>query len=224
MAEPGNPSAGRPAVNAPDSFPPPPSGKPLAVAILAAGESRRMGTPKALLPYRGMTFLEHLMEVSCHPRVGFTRIVVGAHANEIRQKIRADGTSIVMNEEWRLGQLSSIHTAIRSLPAGETGGLLLCPVDHPIISAALISRLIKQFDSSGKEIVLPTYRGRRGHPVIFAAALYGELLAASPDVGARQVVWAHAADVCEMETGDEGVILNLNDSETLRKAMGSRCD
>lgn len=191
---------------------------PLAVAILAAGESRRMGTPKALLPYRGKTFVEHLLEVTRHPRAGVLRVVVGAHADEISAKLADQSESIVVNRDWQQGQLSSIQAAIRSLPAVATGGLLLCPVDHPIISAALVDRLIHEFDSSGRKIVLPVYRGRRGHPLIFHAALYDELLTASPGVGARQVVWAHAAEVSELVTEEEGVILNLNDPETLRNA------
>jgi molybdenum cofactor cytidylyltransferase len=194
---------------------------PLAVAILAGGESRRMGSPKALLPYRKKTFLEHLIEVTRHARVGVTKIVVGAHAQEIAASLPSWGHSIVVNENWQEGQLSSIQAAIRSLQPSETGGLMLCPVDHPMISAELVARLVEEFDSTGKLIVLPTYRGRRGHPVIFGAALYDELLSASPEVGARQVVWGHAADVAELTTEEEGVVLNINDPETLKRALES---
>lgn len=192
----------------------------LAAAILAAGESRRMGTPKALLPYHGKTFVEHLIEVTRHPRIGLTRVVLGAQADEIRAKVRADPASIVVNGDWQQGQLSSIQAAVRSLPES-TEGLLLCPVDHPLISAALVAQLIEQFDGSGKAIVLPTFHGRRGHPVIFRASLYPELLAASPAVGARQVVWAHASDVLEVPTEEEGVIINLNDPAALERALGN---
>jgi molybdenum cofactor cytidylyltransferase len=127
--------------------------------------------------------------------------------------------SIVVNPDWRMGQLSSIHAAIRSLSNEKTDGLILCPVDHPLISANLVARLIGAFDSCGKQIILPAYRGRRGHPVIFRAALYEELLAASPEIGARQVVWMHAKDVEEVPTEEEAVILNLNDFETLHQAI-----
>jgi CTP:molybdopterin cytidylyltransferase MocA len=191
----------------------------LAAAILSAGESRRMGSPKALLPYRGATFLEHLVKVTQHPRVGITRIVLGAGAEAIRDKLGLDKSSIVVNNEWKQGQLSSIQAALRSLPPGETEGLILCPVDHPVVSAQLVSRLIEEFDVSGCAVVLPTYQGRRGHPLIFRATLYDELLAASPDVGARQVVWNHAQEVREVSTEEEGVVLNLNDPESLRKAL-----
>jgi molybdenum cofactor cytidylyltransferase len=193
--------------------------KPLAVAILSAGESRRMGTPKALIPYRGTTFAGHLLEVAKHPRVGIVRVVLGAGAEEIQERLQLSAASVVLNPDWPKGQLSSIRAAIRSLPKNDTAGLMLCPVDHPLVSAELVARLIGVFDSSGKSIVLPAYRGRRGHPVIFRAPLYDELLAASPEVGARQVVWAHQADVVEVPTEEEGVILNLNDPETLKRAL-----
>ena len=190
----------------------------LAAAILAAGESRRMGQPKALVPFQGSTFVEHLIAVTRHTRLGITRVVLGAGAEGIRVQLKIDPTWIVVNANWPKGQLSSIHAAIRSLPAGATEGILVCPVDHPLVSADLVGRLIAAFDRGGKLIVLPRYNGRRGHPVIFRAELYQELLAAAADVGARQVVWNHAGDVMEVETEEEGVILNLNDAESLRKA------
>jgi len=202
----------------------------LAAVILAAGESRRMSTAKALLPYRDRTFLEHLRDVSRHPRVGVTRIVLGAQAEEIQKKLSLDPSTVVFNPEWQRGQLSSIQAAVRSLPAEASAkaarppegldGMLLLLVDHPLITAALVALLVDKFYQSGKLIVVPSYRGRRGHPVIFSSRLFPELLAAPPNVGARAVVWAHAADLVEVPTEEEGVVLNLNDPETLQRLVG----
>jgi molybdenum cofactor cytidylyltransferase len=192
----------------------------LAAVILAAGESRRMGSPKALVAFRGISFVQHLVNATRHARIGVRRVVLGAGATEIRSQLGIDPEMIVENPDWEQGQLSSIQAGIRSLPDG-TEGMVLCPVDHPLVSANLISTLVHQFDASGKLIVVPAFRGQRGHPVLFRASLYGELLAAPLDVGARHVVWAHQHDIDEVPTEEEGVVLNLNDPEALKKATSS---
>ncbi len=195
----------------------------LAAVILSGGASQRMGSPKALLPYQGRPFLEHLLEITKHPKIGARRVVLGAHAEPIADAVHLAPEEVVINEDWEKGQLSSLHAAIRSLPAG-TDGLILCLIDHPLISATLIDDLIAQFYSmettTQRKIVLPVFRGQRGHPVIFSAALYGELLAAPLDKGARAVVWAHAGEITEMPTAEQGCVLNLNDPETLQRATG----
>ncbi len=191
----------------------------LAAVILSGGSSSRMGSPKALLPYQGRPFLEHLLEVTVHPQIGERRVVLGAHAESIAKSIDLSADEIVINDEWERGQLSSIHAAIRSLPAG-TDGLLICLIDHPLISVDLVNELIEQFYVTHANIVLPVYEGRRGHPVIFPASLYDELLQAPMEKGARAVVWAHAEEVLEVPTNEEGCVLNLNDPETLQRATG----
>jgi molybdenum cofactor cytidylyltransferase len=223
----------------------------LAAVILSAGESSRMGSPKALVPFRGRTFLGHLLEViraskdepvaqkpvaqssssrvensRTDQRIGVTRVVLGAGAEEIRARLGLDPASVVINADWRSGQLSSIQAAIRSLspaavgaePGEDADGVMLFLVDHPLVSSQLVSALIRRFYESGKAIVLPTFQGHRGHPVIFARRLFAELLAADLTKGAREVVWAHADDVLETPTEEEGVVMNLNDPEALRRA------
>ena len=192
----------------------------LAAVILSAGASSRMGRPKALLPYREGTFLEHLIEVTRHPRIGATRVVLGAGAEVIQAVAKLDPSVVVLNPDWEQGQLSSIRAGLRSLEGIDTDGIVLCPVDHPLVSEPLVSELIERFYEDKKAIVLPTYKGRRGHPVIFSAALYGELLAAPADKGARAVVWAHPSDVLEVPTDEEGVVLNINDPDMLKRAIG----
>ena len=192
----------------------------LAAVILSGGASSRMGSPKALLAYQGRPFLEHLLDVTVHPKIGVRRVVLGAHAEPIAKSIALAGDEIVINDDWESGQLSSIQSAIRSLPDG-TDGLLLCLIDHPLISKTLVNELIEQYYTTPAKIVLPVYEARRGHPVIFPATLYEELLQAPADKGARAVVWAHSpADVLELPTNEEGCVLNLNDPATMHRATG----
>lgn len=191
----------------------------LAAVILSGGASQRMGSPKALLPYQGRPFLEHLLEVTKHPKIGVRRVVLGAHAESIARAVKLVADEIIINENWESGQLSSIQAAIRSFRAG-TDGLILCLIDHPLISTVLVNDLIEQFYQTGMKIILPVFEGKRGHPVIFSAALYDELLRAPADKGARAVVWAHANDVAAVPTTEQGCVLNLNNPDALQHAMG----
>jgi molybdenum cofactor cytidylyltransferase len=188
----------------------------LAAVILSGGASRRMGSPKALVPYQGRPFLEHLLTVTTHPAIGVRRVVLGPDAEEITGSVALAPDEIVINQNWEEGQLSSIHAALKTLPSG-TEGMLLWPVDHPLVSAVLVASLLDAFLTTRAPVVVPLFEGRRGHPVIFSAKVYDELLHAPMDKGARAVVWAHKSEVYDVPTTEEGCVLNLNDPNALSK-------
>ncbi|MFQ5926476.1 MAG: NTP transferase domain-containing protein [Terriglobia bacterium] len=195
----------------------------IAGIILAAGESARMGQDKALLTlssaegWGATTFLEHLLRQVKDSNVGLVRVVLGANADAVQKKIPFGAAEVVVNPNWQQGQLSSLIAALDSLPRGMTEAALVCLVDHPAISSALIRTLIDNFQQSGKLIIIPTFGGRRGHPVIFSAKLFDELRRAPRDVGARAVVRNHPGDILEVPTEEEGVVLNINDPEAYEK-------
>ena len=195
----------------------------LAAVILSAGQSSRMGTPKALAEFRGKTFLARILEATRQPEIAAARVVLGADHAKLRRALALPADVVVVNRNWQRGQLSSIQAALRALTADRVAsesidGILLWPVDVPLVSSALVGALIAVFYASRRLVVVPAFHGRRGHPVIFASSLFPELLAAPADQGARAVVWAHSSELAEVPTEEEGVVLNLNDPETLRRA------
>lgn len=191
----------------------------IAGIILAAGASTRMGEDKALLAWKDKTFLEHLLAALRNSRVGLVRVVLGANAEEVRKQIQFGTPEVVVNRDWQKGQLSSLLAALDSLPRGMVEGAVVCLVDHPCVSSRLIQTLLEGFQQSGKPIVIPTYQGRRGHPVVFSATLFDELRAAPMEVGARHVVRQHAGDILEVATEEEGVVLNINDRAAYEKIL-----
>ena len=198
----------------------------IAGIILAAGESSRMGRDKALLPLGRETFLERLIEI-LRGEVSPLLVVLGHHAEEIVARIsrpagpaRPDDFQIVRNPDYKLGQLSSLQAALRSLQGQSVAGALVCLVDHPAITTAVVRAVLERFRTRQPEIIIPTCRGRRGHPVFFSAKLFPELLDAPLDQGARVVVRRHAAAVELVETGEEGILLDVDrpdDYELLRE-------
>ena len=191
----------------------------IVAVILSAGESSRMGRPKALLPIDGVRFIEKIVTSLQATRVGQIIAVLGHNAEEMRQKISDLPVSIVINSNYKQGQLSSLVAAIRSIQSSKNSvdGMLVHLVDHPYITAQLVDAMIERFYETKKLIVVPRYRGRRGHPVIFSSALFAEMLAAPVDQGAKAVVHAHRDETLEIDTGDQGVTIDIDTPDEYRE-------
>lgn len=196
----------------------------IAAIVLTAGESSRMGSPKALLSFEGKPFIERIVTVLKASKVGKIVVVLGFHAEEIKPRIRQLPVSIVVNRDYAKGQLSSMIAAIQSLEAEQAGekvdGALIHLVDHPFLNRSLIDEMIDVFYESKKLIVVPRYKGRRGHPVLFAQRLFPELLSAPLDQGAKVVVHSHRDETLEIDTEDEGVVIDIDTPEEYRKRLG----
>ena len=186
--------------------------------VLSAGESSRMGRPKALLPIQGQKFIERIIRVIGQSRVGRTIVVLGHQADQLRGQIEHLPVEVVINPDYRSGQLSSLQAAIRHISNDDRcDGMLVHLVDHPFIDAALVDALIESFFETKKMIVVPRYKGKRGHPVIFSRELFGELLNAPLDQGAKAVVNAHRQETLEIEWQDEGITLDIDTPELYRQ-------
>lgn len=186
--------------------------------VLSAGESSRMGRPKALLPIEGQRFIERIIRVLDLSRVGRTIVVLGHHAEQLRGQIEHLPVEIVINPGYQSGQLSSLQAAIRHIERDDRcAGMLVHLVDHPFIDVALVDKLIDGFFETKKLIVVPRYKEKRGHPVIFSRGLFRELLDAPVDQGAKAVVNAHRQDTLEIDWQDEGIILDIDTPELYRQ-------
>jgi molybdenum cofactor cytidylyltransferase len=94
---------------------------------------------------------------------------------------------------------------------------MICPIDRPLISPELIKKLIEAYSKSLPPIVIPIFDAKRGHPIIFSSSLFPEVLRAPYDIGARAVVWAHHNEVIEVQTKEEGILLNIDTPELYEK-------
>src|SRR5262245_23006990 len=190
----------------------------IAAVILSAGESSRMGRPKALLPIDGETFIEKIVATLKNTTVGKIIVILGHNADEMKRRMAHLSVELLINPDYKLGQLSSLQVAVRRLEKDpDCAGMLVHLVDHPYIDAKLTEAMIERFSTSGKLIVVPRHKGKRGHPVIFSRKLFGELLAAPMDQGAKAVVNAHRSDTLEIETENEGITVDVDTPELYRQ-------
>ncbi len=183
--------------------------------ILAAGESRRMGSPKALLDYRGATFLETLIDLfaeRCRPVI----VTLGAGAEEIRARTARDA-QFVVNADYARGQITSMQCGLRAAPP-EAEGVLFTLVDHPAISRNTIEALLDP--APGAVLRVPRYRGRRGHPIWFARELAADFLALPESGAARDVVRVHAGRTAFLDLDDPGIVADIDDPAAYRDLAG----
>jgi molybdenum cofactor cytidylyltransferase len=172
--------------------------------ILAAGESRRMGRPKALLPFRGGTFVSGIaaaMAQRCSPVIA----VFGFDAQRVMRSAPA-GVVAVENPEYRLGMLTSLQAGLRAVPAANDA-VLFTLVDHPVISVATVDALL----ASGAPIAIPRFENRRGHPVLIRREIVREFLAEPTASKVRDVIDRHAREIDYIEVSDPGISDDIDD-------------
>lgn len=176
--------------------------------ILAAGESSRMGRDKALLPYQGATFLNHLIALFL-PRAEPLIVVLGHHALEISATLPSSaGLQIVVNENYRRGMLTSLQAGLRAAP--QAPAILFTLVDHPAVSPETIDQLIEQFLRHNPAVAIPRYNNRRGHPVLLSRAVAKEILALPVESSAKEVIRSHASETHFVDVNDEGILRDID--------------
>lgn len=183
--------------------------------VLSAGDSSRMGRPKALLPIgrNGESFLQRIARVLREGGVEEVIVVLGRDADLIRAAlpVAPHEMRLIENKNHEQGQLSSLLTGLGAADRPGVRAVLVAPVDVPLISPETVQTLLNAYHrADGAPIVRPTKQGRHGHPVIFDRVLFQELRHADPAQGARSVVHAHRADVLDVEVADEGSFIDID--------------
>jgi molybdenum cofactor cytidylyltransferase len=172
-----------------------------------------MGRDKALLSYRGRTFLDTIVSAVRGAAITRIAVVLGHHAAEIQSGSKLHDVEIVINSGYKLGQTSSLQAGLRVLNSPEVEAVILCLVDHPAVSGNVIRGLIKDYEQFRAPVVIPAFQGRRGHPVLIARSLFPELLALPNDQGADTVVRKYCEATRLIETGDSAVLLDVDTRE-----------
>jgi molybdenum cofactor cytidylyltransferase len=186
----------------------------IAGIILAAGESSRMGADKPLLMYRGRTFLENILSALCEAGIQRVVVVLGHNAELIQQDIDLSSVEVVVNQDYHLGQTSSLQAGLRVLAKNEPDGVVLCLVDYPAMSADTVQKLNQYFKSTGKPLIVPQLQGKHGHPVLLGRELFSQLLALGPDEGADTVIHQYRDRTEFVEVTDPGVLIDVDDPES----------
>lgn len=183
--------------------------------ILAAGESKRMGSPKALLEFQGETFLDRMTRVFsefCSPVV----VVVGSQADEIRSAVRRPERAVFAeNANYQLGQLSSMQCGLLTMPEA-IEGVLFTLVDHPNVQPSTIAALVEE---PRPVLAIPRWQGRRGHPIYFSARLIGEFLSIPPDSQAKVVIARHMDRARWVDVDDPGILNDVDDPAAYRRLI-----
>jgi molybdenum cofactor cytidylyltransferase len=189
----------------------------ISAVILSAGLSARFGSPKALADFQGEKVITRLQRLLIAAEVSEVIVVLGASADEIRPFILdVPQIRMVVNQQYQLGQTSSFQAALRALKSS-TAGILLLPVDYPMIKGETIAGLLARFRQVPHKILVPAYEGRKGHPPIYPSLLAEEFLSLPPSMGINTVNHRHQDATELFPCDDPGVIRSFNTKAELTR-------
>ncbi len=185
----------------------------ISAIVLAAGESKRMGKLKQLMPLGDSTIVEQTIDNLLNSKVNEVIIVLGHKAEEVMKAIVARPVKVIVNPFYQQGMGTSIVTGL-NLVSDEAQAVMLALGDQPFVDSQTINKLVDEFNSHNKGIAIPVYQSRRGRPVIFAIGYKNELLALKGDIGGREIIDRHPDDVLEVAVNCEGVCVDIDTEES----------
>jgi molybdenum cofactor cytidylyltransferase len=194
----------------------------IAALVLAAGQSRRMGRNKLLLPVDGTPMVVRAVD-ALHASAATEIVVVTGHqADDVRRVLGNRSVAFVHNPDFAQGLSTSLKAGLAALPE-DADGALVCLGDMPLVGPTHLDKLIAAFNPvEGRLICVPTHDGQRGNPVLWARKFFAEMAALSGDVGARGLLERHADAVCEVAMPDGAVLLDVDTPAALDALATSR--
>jgi len=186
--------------------------------ILAAGGSVRMGARKMLLPYRGMTIIEKVIEIVLKAGIDRIIVVTGSGKEEITKVIRRLPVEQCYNDNWKTGMLSSVKCGFRSLPETCRAAIVFLG-DQPMIDVKTIEEVAYAYHKTGKGIIMPVYNKKRGHPLLIDTKYSDELEKLNPGEGLRMLAHKFPVDVLEVETDDPATLKDIDTPEDYRNEL-----
>lgn len=186
--------------------------------VLAAGESKRMGESKLLLPFGQRTIIETVIGSVIKSKVDEILVVLGSEAERIEERIKAFPLRLTVNPDYKQSMLSSVRWGFKEI-SNTIQGILVCLGDQPSIPTDVIDKVIEAYRQTRKGIVVPTYHKRRGHPVLIDVKYSEEVQNLSPDVGLRGVVYDHPEDTHEVEVDTPSILRDIDNSDDYNKEL-----
>ncbi len=190
--------------------------------ILAAGESKRMGEPKLLLPLQGKTMVETVVDKVLGAGLSRIMVVVGG-APGVRPALTGKPVEFVENPDYARGMLSSIQCGLRALPDDAAAALIVL-ADQPLVPAEALRAVLEAGKAGTKGLVVPVYRGRRGHPLLVSLSYRSEVARLDPEIGLRQLLARHPDDILEVEVEDSDLLEDVDTPADYRRIRSKSPD
>lgn len=182
----------------------------ISAVILAAGQSRRMGQPKMLLPWGERTVIGQVITVFLRAGVEEITVVTGAAREQVEQAIQPFPVRQVYNSEYQHGEmLSSLQLGLRFLP-NKVDGTFIGLGDQPQILESTVRLLCETYESRRSSLIVPSFQHRRGHPWLVARSLWSELLALRAPQSPRDFLNQHASEIEYVDVGTASVLADLD--------------
>ncbi len=190
--------------------------KKIAGVILAAGSASRMGQTKQLLPFKNNTLLGQVVQNARESSLHEIIVVLGHSADEIEKAIDLSGTKVVRNTAYSKGQSTSLIKGLEKVSSVCDAAIFLLG-DQPLVTAAIINRLINEFKISTAPIVIPYCNGKRGNPVIIARSLFHRLKSLSGDTGPRVLFDEFKKSILKVSIPDKAILIDVDTKDDYKK-------